>query len=123
MGGMEDLAPYVLYGQPASELLTTGEAARLLNSSRQHVVDLCDSGELPYERTDTTGSHRRNRRGDLAALVAALPEVREEEDALDILGLALTVRDSMIGEYEGYSLERFREITRRHDLIRARNER
>ena len=47
------------------ELLTTGEAAALLNSSRQHVVDLCDRGELPFT---TIGRHRRVRRGDVEAL-------------------------------------------------------
>jgi excisionase family DNA binding protein len=44
------------------ELVTTGEAARLLNTSRQHIVDLCEAGDLPYV---TTGTHRRIRRGDL----------------------------------------------------------
>lgn len=39
-----------------TELLTTGEAASLLGSSRQHVVDLCKKGELPCS---TTGTHRR----------------------------------------------------------------
>ena len=62
---MRDLAPHVLDEHAASELLTTGEAARLLNSSRQHVVDLCDRGELPFV---TTGTHRRISRGDLEAL-------------------------------------------------------
>jgi excisionase family DNA binding protein len=47
------------------ELLTTGEAAKLLNSSRQHVVDLCERGELPFT---TIGTHRRVRRGDVEAL-------------------------------------------------------
>lgn len=47
------------------ELLTTGEAAVVLNSSRQHVVDLCDRGELPFT---TVGRHRRVRRGDVEAL-------------------------------------------------------
>lgn len=47
------------------DLLTTGEAARLLNSSRQHVVDLCERGELPFQ---TVGKHRRVRRGDVDAL-------------------------------------------------------
>lgn len=49
----------------ADELLTTGEAARLLSSSRQHVVDLCDRGDLPFS---TTGVHRRVRRSDVEAL-------------------------------------------------------
>lgn len=62
---MRDLAPHVIDEQTASELLTTGEAARLLNSSRQHVVDLCDRGELEFV---TTGTHRRIRRGDLEVL-------------------------------------------------------
>ena len=47
------------------ELLTTGEAARILNTSRQHVVDLCERGDLPFV---TTGSHRRVRRADVEAL-------------------------------------------------------
>src|SRR6266540_5160063 len=47
------------------DLLTTGEAARILGTSRQHVVDLCDRGDLPFV---TTGSHRRVRRSDVEAL-------------------------------------------------------
>lgn len=47
------------------ELLTTGEAARILNSSRQHVVDLCNRGDLPFI---TVGTHRRIRRSDVEAL-------------------------------------------------------
>jgi excisionase family DNA binding protein len=47
------------------ELITTGEAAALLNSSRQHVVDLCNRGDLPFT---TVGKHRRIRRGDVDAL-------------------------------------------------------
>lgn len=47
------------------ELLTTGEAARILNSSRQHVVDLCNKGDLPYT---TVGRHRRIRRRDIEAV-------------------------------------------------------
>ncbi len=44
------------------QLLTTGQAARLLGSSRQHVVDLCESGDVPYL---TVGTHRRLRREDV----------------------------------------------------------
>lgn len=47
------------------ELLTTGEAARILNSSRQHVVDLCNRGDLPFV---TVGTHRRVRRRDIEDL-------------------------------------------------------
>ncbi|WP_175442273.1 helix-turn-helix domain-containing protein [Humibacillus sp. DSM 29435] len=43
-------------------LLTTGQAAQLLGCSRQHVVDLCESGDLPYL---TVGTHRRLRREDV----------------------------------------------------------
>jgi len=48
-----------------SELMSTGEAARLLNSSRQHVVDLCDRGDLPFV---TVGTHRRVRRADVESV-------------------------------------------------------
>ena len=41
------------------------EAAEPLNSSRQHVVDLCEKGLLPFT---TVGTHRRVRRGDIEAL-------------------------------------------------------
>jgi excisionase family DNA binding protein len=46
----------------AEELLTTGQAARILGSSRQHVVDLCQAGDLPYL---SVGTHRRVRRDDV----------------------------------------------------------
>ncbi|MCW2505033.1 MAG: DNA-binding protein [Actinomycetia bacterium] len=38
----------------------------LLGSSRQHVVDLCTRGLLPYMRA---GTHRRLRRGDVEAIL------------------------------------------------------
>lgn len=47
------------------DLLTTGEAAVLLGSSRQHVVDLCERGHLVYVRI---GTHRRLRRADVEVL-------------------------------------------------------
>lgn len=40
----------------ATDMLTTGRAAEILGTSRQHVVDLCDSGSLPCVRV---GTHRR----------------------------------------------------------------
>jgi excisionase family DNA binding protein len=51
----------------SSEWLSTGAAAWLLGTSRQHVVDLCTRGALPYT---STGTHRRIRRCDAEALTA-----------------------------------------------------
>jgi excisionase family DNA binding protein len=48
------------------DLVTTGEAARLLRSSRAHVVDLCLRGLLPYVKI---GAQRRVRRADVEALI------------------------------------------------------
>ena len=49
-----------------SPLLTTGEAAILLRSSRAHVLDLCVRGLLPSIRV---GGQRRLRRADVEALI------------------------------------------------------
>jgi excisionase family DNA binding protein len=49
----------------ADELLTTGEAAATLGTSRQHIVNLCNSGDLPFT---TVGRHRRVSRQDVEAL-------------------------------------------------------
>jgi excisionase family DNA binding protein len=52
-------------GRADDDCLTTGEAAALLGTSRQHVVNLCRSGDLPYT---TVGRHRRVQRADVEAL-------------------------------------------------------
>lgn len=59
-----------------TDLLTTGQAARLLGSSRQHVVDLCRRGELDYQ---TTGAHRRLRASDVKALARRRRGMTREE--------------------------------------------
>jgi excisionase family DNA binding protein len=46
------------------DLLTTGQAAKLLGCSRQHVVDLCEQGRLPCR---TVGRHRRIERRHVEA--------------------------------------------------------
>ena len=61
------------------ELITTGEAARVLGVSRQHVVDLCDRGQLGCERTPV---HRRLRRDDVEALRKRSQLTREEMRSL-----------------------------------------
>ena len=55
----------VLIEAEGEQLLTTGEAAKLLGTSRQHVVDLCNSGDLPYV---VVGRHRRVSRRDVEAI-------------------------------------------------------
>ena len=61
-------------------LLTTGEAAAVLGSSRQHVTDLCRSGALPFR---TVGTHRRISRADIERLAThrrtALPEAIDRQ--------------------------------------------
>jgi excisionase family DNA binding protein len=57
-----------------SDLLSIGEAAILLRSSRQHVVDLCARGLLPVI---AVGTHRRVRRTDVEALI--VPALTREQ--------------------------------------------
>ena len=49
----------------SDDVLSTGQAAALLGTSVQHVIDLCARGELPYTMA---GTHRRIRRADVEAL-------------------------------------------------------
>lgn len=66
-----------------SEFLTTGQAAALLGSSRQHVVDLCNQGLLPCL---TAGRHRRIPRAAVERLVyggsVPTPLTRDQERSL-----------------------------------------
>lgn len=76
-------------------LLTTGEAARLLGSSRQHVVDLCTHGELPFV---TVGKHRRVRRSDVEALRERAERMTREQ--LRSLWLGYAVAGRIVAEPE-----------------------
>ena len=74
------------------QLLTTGEVAEMLGSSRQHVVDLCNRGVLAYE---TTGTHRRIPRSVVESLLGVSSMTRDEKRSLR-LGCAVAgkvVRD------------------------------
>lgn len=59
------------------DLLTTGQAAAVLSSSRQHVVDLCDRGDLPFT---TTGVHRRVRRSDVEDLKTRTDRLTRDQE-------------------------------------------
>lgn len=72
-------------GPAGDELLTTGEAAKILNTSRQHVVDLCDRGDLPFV---TTGTHRRVRRADVEALRTRTQRLTRDQERSLWLGYA-----------------------------------
>jgi excisionase family DNA binding protein len=63
---------------PTPGLLTTTQAAQLLHCSRQHVVHLCDNGDLPHA---WAGKHRRIHRDHIEALLGP-PTRREDERSL-----------------------------------------
>ncbi len=58
------------------DLLTTGEAAKILNCTRQHVVDLCERGDLPFT---TVGTHRRISRENVEALKTRTDRLNRDE--------------------------------------------
>ncbi|MEO8293089.1 MAG: helix-turn-helix domain-containing protein [Actinomycetota bacterium] len=78
-----------VFGAGEDELLTTGEAALILNASRQHVVDLCERGDLPFV---TTGSHRRVRRADIEALRTRTQRLTRDQHRSLWLGHAIAGR-------------------------------
>lgn len=63
----------------------------MLRSSRQHVVDLCERGVLPFVRV---GSHRRIRREDVDALLR--PKQRLSRDQLKALWLHRAIAGSLV---------------------------
>lgn len=69
-----------------SDLLTTGEVAALLGVTRQHVVNLCTRGELPFELVST---HRRVRREDLEEFVSSTRGATKDQRRSLWLGYAL----------------------------------
>ena len=76
--------------------LTTGEAARVIGSTRQHVVDLCNRGLLPYSLVNR---HRRVRRADLEAFAAGAQRMTRDQQRS--FRLAMAVAGHLVTDPEG----------------------
>ncbi len=96
----------------SDDLIRTGEAAVLLGCSRQHVVDLCDSGRLPVVRGG--GSHRYVRRSDVLALPSR-PLTREQEQSR---WLHAAIASRLVAQ-PGLVLERARANVDRFSAVHA----
>lgn len=114
MVGMRVQAVDTVIGPESEELLTTGEAAKILNTSRQHVVDLCDRGDLPFV---TTGKHRRIRRSDIEALRTRTQRLTLDQERSLWLGYAAAGR--LVGDPSGV-LQRARENLAELKVVHSR---
>lgn len=75
---------------PVHKVLTTTEAADLLNVSRQYLVELLDAGAIPFTKV---GTHRRLRFADLM-------DYKKQRDATRREGLSrLTKTSQKLGLY------------------------
>ncbi len=61
------------------DLIRTGEAATILGSSRQHVVDLCDSGQLTCVRSPTQRRLRRSEVEAFANRIGSSPQLNRDQ--------------------------------------------
>ena len=82
--------------ETGEQLLSTGEAASLLGVSRQHIVDLCEAGSLPYV---WAGKHRRIRRRDVDQIAAG--NHRVSRDQIRSLLLAHAIAGRVVADPEG----------------------
>lgn len=80
-----------------SQLLSTGDVASFLGVSRQHVVDLCDRGDLVFVRV---GSHRRVPQFELDRLLAALHGSKLSRDQERSLWLHRAVLAELVADPE-----------------------
>jgi excisionase family DNA binding protein len=93
----------------AEGLLSTGQVARLLGCSRQHVVDLCTSGVLPYV---SVGKHRRIRRVDVERLAGGTL-TRDQERSLwlhRVVAGRLAMETDLVMEAAAKNLRRLRKV-------------
>jgi excisionase family DNA binding protein len=92
-------------------MLKTGEVARLLGVSRQHVVNLCDRGEIEHVRV---GTHRRIPRREVDRFVGNRL-TREEEKSLRLHQALLT---RMLTEPNAVLLKARNNLDRWHSMHR-----
>lgn len=78
------------------ELLSTGRVAKLLGSSRQQVVNLCERGDLPFV---WVGAHRKVRREHVEALLR--PRQPLTRDQLKSLWLHQAVAGGLVADPDG----------------------
>ena len=103
------MSPLAMSSTTADELLTTGEVARLLGVSRQHVVNLTERGDLPFE---TTGTHRRVRRSDVDHLRYSTQRLSADQRRSLYLAYAVAgklVQDPALLDVARANLDRMRE--------------
>lgn len=93
---MRESYKQVVISSENDDLLTTGEAARFLGVSRQHVADMCDRGDLPFV---TVGTHRRIRRADLQ--LAQARTQRLTRDQLRTLWLGHAIAGRLVSDPDG----------------------
>lgn len=79
----------------ADDLLTTGEAAKLLGVSRQHVVDLCTAGDLPFT---LVGKHRRVNRSDVELIRTSRTRMNKQD--IQSLLLAYVIAGELVVDPE-----------------------
>jgi len=88
---MRSTQAQALADHAGDQLLTTGEAARILGVSRQHVVDLCEAGDLPHT---LVGKHRRVYQSDVEAVRTGRTRMNRQD--LQSLMLAYAVAGEII---------------------------
>jgi excisionase family DNA binding protein len=80
----------------SDDWLTTGQAALIIGSTRQHVVDLCNRGLLPYTLVNR---HRRIKRADLEGFSAGSRGMTRDQQRS--FRLAMAVAGHLVTDPEG----------------------
>lgn len=92
-------------------LMKTGAVAEMLGVSRQHVVDLCERGDLPSIKV---GAHRRIRRSDIDALLEGRTMTNEQRKQLWMHQAMLTHLLTRPEEVMGLARENIRRWSSMH---------